>query len=45
MNIIPSRYETFPPNTESVLGLLQKSDEEKEDNEIKALNGKDNLNR
>ena len=40
MNVIPSRYETFPPNTESVLGLLQSRDEEKEDNEIKELNGK-----
>ena len=35
MNIIPSRYETLPPNTTSVLGsrvltLLQSTDEEKE---------------
>ena len=42
MNFISSRYETFPPNT--VLTLLQNSDEEKEDNEIKELNGKDSLN-
>ena len=44
MNFIQSRYETLPPNTTNVLALLQNSDEEKEDNEIKELNGKDNLN-
>ena len=45
MNIIPSRYETLPSNTTNVLGsrvltLLQSTDEEKEDNEVKELNGK-----
>ena len=48
MNIIPSRYETLPSNTTNVLGsrvlaLLQSSDEEKEDNEVKELNGKKQL--
>ena len=48
MNIIPSRYETLPPNTTSVLGsrvltLLQSCDEEKEENEVKELNGKKQL--
>ena len=41
MNFIPSRYETLPPNTKNVLALFQNSDEEKEGNEIKELNGKD----
>ena len=50
MNVIPSRYETLPPNTTNVLGsrvlaLLQSSDEEKEDNEVKELNGKKQLGR
>ena len=48
MNVIPSRYETLPPNTTNVLGsrvlaLLQSSDEDKEDNEVKELNGKKQL--
>ena len=48
MNFIQSRYETLPPNTTSALGsrvlaLLQSSDEEKEDNEVKELNGKKQL--
>ena len=43
MNFIPSRYENLPSNTKSVLALLQSSDEEKEDNEIKEVNGKEQL--
>ena len=44
MNFRPTRHDCLPSNTKNVLALLQNSDEEKEDNEIEALNGKGNLN-
>ena len=43
MNIIPSRLENLPPNTKSVL-TMRISDEEKKDNKIFELNGKECLN-
>ena len=43
MNVIPTRHDHLPLITERVLSLLQSSDEEKEHNEIKELNGKENF--